>query len=68
MKAFGIYILTDRTLRILLEFARNTELNDIAYRELLDKGLRTEQSISSSPESIYLLPSSCPPGASSPKQ
>jgi hypothetical protein len=34
--------------------------------ELLDKGTRIEQSISSSPESVYLLPSSCPLGASSP--
>jgi hypothetical protein len=66
MKAFGIYILTDRTLCILLEFARNTALNDIAYREILDKGTRVEQSVSSSPDSVYLLPSSYPPGASSP--
>jgi hypothetical protein len=61
MKAFGIYILTDRTIRLLLEFARNSELNEIAYREVLDKGTRIEQSISSSPESVYLLPSSRPP-------
>jgi hypothetical protein len=66
MKVFGIYILTDRTLRILLQFARNTELNEIAYREILDKGTRIELSVSSPPESLYLLPSSCPPGASSP--
>jgi hypothetical protein len=66
MKAFGIYLLTDRTLRILLEFARNTALNEIAYRKILDKGTRIEPSVSSSPESVYLPPSSCPPGASSP--
>lgn len=66
MKAFGIYILTDRTLRILLEFARNTALNEIAYREALDKGPGSEQAISSSPESACLLPSSRPPGASAP--
>ena len=66
MKAFGIYILTDRTLRILLEFARNTSLNEIAYREVLDKGTDIEQYISSSSEPDYLIPSSCPPGTSSP--
>ena len=62
MKVFGIHILTDNTLHTLLEFARNTAMNEIAYREVLDKGTRIEQSIASSPESVYLLPSSCPPG------
>ena len=42
MKAFGIYILTDRTIRILLEFARNSELNEIAYREVLDDEKRKQ--------------------------
>ena len=64
MKVFGIYILTDRTLRILLEFARNTELNEITYRKLLDEGTNIEQSISSSSEPVYLLPSSYPFGTS----
>jgi hypothetical protein len=66
MKVFGIYILTDRTLRILLEFARNTALNEITYKEVLDKGTRIEQSIAARPVSVYRLPSSCLPGASSP--
>jgi hypothetical protein len=66
MKAFGIYILTDRTLRILLEFARNTALNESAYRDVLDKVTGGEQSVSSSPDTVYLLPSSCPPGVSWP--
>ena len=67
MKAFGIYILTDRKLRILLEFARNMALNEIAYREVLDKGIRVDQSVLSSPESVC-FPSSCPSGASSPQR
>jgi hypothetical protein len=66
MKAFGIYILTDRTLRILLDFARNTALNEFAYREMLDKGIRSEQPLSPSPDSVYLLPSSSPSDAPSP--
>jgi hypothetical protein len=64
MKVFGIYILTDRTLRILLEFARNTELNEIVYRKVLDEGINIEQSISSSSEPVYLIPSSYPLGTS----
>jgi len=65
MKVFGIYILTDRTFRTLLEFARNTALNEMAYREVLDKGTGIEQSISSSPESFCLPPPPCPPGTAS---
>lgn len=37
MKVFGIYIFTDRTLRILFEFARNTAFNEVAYQKLMDE-------------------------------
>jgi hypothetical protein len=64
MKAFGIYILTDRTLRVLLEFARNTAMNEIAYRELLDKKTDIAQAVAASPGSVCLLPASRPSDAS----
>jgi hypothetical protein len=37
MKVCGIHILKDHTLQVLLESARNTALNEIAYQKILDQ-------------------------------
>jgi hypothetical protein len=37
MKLLGVHILKDHTLQVLLESARNTALNEAAYRDLLNE-------------------------------
>ena len=37
MKLLGVHILKDHTLQVLLESARNTALNEVAYQKLLNE-------------------------------
>lgn len=37
MKVLGIHILKDHTLQVLLESARNTAFNEVAYQKVLNE-------------------------------